>query len=115
MTFGERLKILIEESQLDQKDFGKLFNLSPSTVSGYITGYRTPSDELKIKFADYFNVSVDWLLGRTNVRNPHKSDSSKQYIIRLNTSDFPQEAIEQIEEYIEFIKQKYAKKNQTDK
>jgi len=103
MALGERLKLLIEEKGLDQKEFGKIFNLSPSTVSGYITGYRTPSDDLKIKFADYFNVSVDWLLGRTNIRNPYNQKTFNT----IDVSELPEEMIQQVKDYVEFLKQKY--------
>lgn len=101
MTLGERLKILIEEKGIDQKKFAEIFSLSPTTVSGYVTNYRSPNDELKKKFADYFDVSLDYLLGRTNIRNYTKAQI-------IDVSDLPQEAVKMIEDYVEFVRQKYA-------
>lgn len=41
-------------------------NMSQNSISRYETGEREPDFASLIKFADYFNVSVDYLLGRTN-------------------------------------------------
>lgn len=65
-TIGERLRYLIRERGLDQKQFAELFGLKISTLNGYVTNYRTPDVELQKRFADYFGVSVDFLIGRTD-------------------------------------------------
>lgn len=65
---GQRIKIIREENQLSQIDFAKLFNVSNTTVSQWESGKRQPDYTALIKIADYFNVSVDYLLGRTNQR-----------------------------------------------
>lgn len=65
-TIGERLRYLIRERGLDQKQFAELFGLKISTLNGYVTNYRTPDVELQKRFADYFGVSVDYLIGRTD-------------------------------------------------
>ncbi len=107
MTLGERLKSLIEEKGIDQKRFAEIFSLSPTTVSGYVTNYRSPNDEIKKKFADFFGVSVDYLLGHTDIRDiPEKKNETKAYH-NLDVSGLPEEAIKQVEDYIEFVKQKY--------
>jgi transcriptional regulator with XRE-family HTH domain len=51
---------------LSQRELAKAFNIAPSTIAMYETGQRSPdTDTIKI-IADYFNVSTDFLLGRTN-------------------------------------------------
>lgn len=107
MTFGERLKSLIDERSIDQKKFAEIFNLSPSTVSGYVTNYRSPNDEIKKKFADFFSVSIDYLLGYTDIRNPKESKIYTKSYYHRDLSGLPEEAIKQIDDYIEFIKLKY--------
>ncbi len=107
MTLGERLKLLIEEKGIDQKRFAELFNLSPTTVSGYVTNYRTPNDELKKKFADFFGVSIDYLLGHTDKRNISDKRLETKAFHNLDVGGLPDEAIKQVEDYIEFVKQKY--------
>lgn len=65
-TIGDRLRYLIHERGLEQKQFAQMFGLKVSTLNGYVTNYRTPDIELQKRFADYFGVSVDYLIGRTD-------------------------------------------------
>ncbi|MGQ7886817.1 helix-turn-helix domain-containing protein [Paenibacillus sp. WC2504] len=48
------------------KELGSKFNLAESTISGYENGTRKPDSETMEKIADYFEVSVDFLLGRSD-------------------------------------------------
>lgn len=70
MSLGTRIKDLREELGLTQIAFAKILNISNSTLSQYENGDRVPSDATKIKIADYFDVSLDYLLGRSSVRKP---------------------------------------------
>ncbi|MCK8826030.1 helix-turn-helix domain-containing protein [Fuchsiella alkaliacetigena] len=72
---GKRLKKLIKEHNLLQKDFAKKIGFSKSTVTMWIRGDREPDNKTLRKIADFFNVSVDYLLGRTNQKNPEKANS----------------------------------------
>ncbi|WP_018130974.1 helix-turn-helix domain-containing protein [Effusibacillus pohliae] len=64
--FGERLRQLRKQKNLTMKEFGKKFGLAESTISGYENGTRTPDLETIEKFADFFGVTVDYLVkGRT--------------------------------------------------
>lgn len=48
---------------MTQEEFGKKFGIVKSTVSLYESGKSTPNDEIKKQICDYFNISVDYLLG----------------------------------------------------
>ena len=63
MSFGERLKQLIEENNITQRQLSKELNIAPTTLSGYANGYREPDFLTLTLFADYFQVSVDYLIG----------------------------------------------------
>lgn len=67
MFSGIRLRKLRKERKLTMKDFGAKFNLAESTISGYENGSRNPDLETIDKFASFFDVSVDYLMGRTIV------------------------------------------------
>lgn len=67
---GDRIRALREEKGINQRDLARYLGISNTTLSQYENGQRTPSDEIKIKIANYFDVSVDYLLGRTNIRKP---------------------------------------------
>lgn len=64
--FGVRLRELRREKGLTMKELGKKFSLAESTISGYENGNRKPDLDMIDAFADYFEVSTDYLLGRTD-------------------------------------------------
>ncbi|WP_069651000.1 helix-turn-helix domain-containing protein [Caloranaerobacter ferrireducens] len=72
-VLGERIKKLRKEKNITQKELAKILNIQNSTLSQYENGINEPSDEIKIKIADFFNVSIDYLLGRTDNPNPNNS------------------------------------------
>jgi transcriptional regulator with XRE-family HTH domain len=69
-TFGERLKLLREEKGLSQVELAKLYNLSQSTIAYYETNSKQPSNETLQNLADFFQTTIDYLLGRSEIRNP---------------------------------------------
>ncbi|MDA2460446.1 helix-turn-helix domain-containing protein [Bacillus cereus group sp. MYBK65-1] len=70
---GENLRKLRKENNLTMKELGQKLNLAESTISGYENGNRKPDYETLNKFADFFEVSTDYLLGRIAVKNTTKS------------------------------------------
>lgn len=64
--FGNRLRELRKSKGLTMKELGKKFSLAESTISGYENGNRKPDLEMINSFADFFEVSSDYLLGRTD-------------------------------------------------
>lgn len=85
-NLGSNIKYLREKNNLSQKELAKILNISNSTLSQYESNVRVPSDDIKILIADYFNVSLDYLLGRSS--NPHKNNK-KTKIDELE-EDFPE-------------------------
>jgi transcriptional regulator with XRE-family HTH domain len=67
--FGQRLRGLLEETDIEGKDFAEVMHVEPPTVSNWLNGKRFPRDEMLIQIADYFKVSLDYLLGRTDNKN----------------------------------------------
>lgn len=105
--FGERLKILRTEKKMLQKELAELMKVSPSTIGMYERGQRDP-DTNTLKFlAEYFNVSVDYLLGRSDVKNPEHNKVITKAFHSVDMDGLPDEAIKQVEEYVEFIKLRY--------
>jgi transcriptional regulator with XRE-family HTH domain len=52
------------------KQFGNIFGLAESTISQYETGKRQPDNETLLKFANFFHVSTDYLLGNEQKKEP---------------------------------------------
>jgi transcriptional regulator with XRE-family HTH domain len=65
-TFGERLRKIRKNKKLTQKQLASTLKLAESTVSMYERDERDPSKELIIKIAELFEVSTDYLFGRTD-------------------------------------------------
>lgn len=63
--FGNIIKALRESAGLTQDELSKKINISRSNIAMYETGMRKPSKKTLEAFADFFNVNVDYLLGRT--------------------------------------------------
>ena len=59
-----KLKELREASNITQIELAKILNVSNTTISNWERGYREPDINSLIKIADYFNVSLDYLLNR---------------------------------------------------
>lgn len=60
-----RLKELRKKKGISQLRLATDLNTTQNTISRYETGEREPGIDELIKIADYFNVSVDYLIGRT--------------------------------------------------
>lgn len=67
--FSKRLRNLRENKGVNQEKLGAILGLSASTIGMYEQGRRQPDNDTLIKMADFFGVSVDYLLGKTEVKN----------------------------------------------
>ncbi len=65
MTFAECLQELREDRNISRKELAAFLNISVSTLGMYEQGRREPNIDMLIKLADYFNVSLDFLVGRS--------------------------------------------------
>lgn len=61
----QNLKNIREDNDVKQRTLAKHLGVSQNTYSQYENGVISISPEMLIKLADYFDVSVDYLLGRT--------------------------------------------------
>jgi transcriptional regulator with XRE-family HTH domain len=77
----EILKTLRSEKGISQASLASLLGLSQQAIAKWETGNSEPDSDMLNKLASFFSVSVDYLLGRTNVRNSNNS-----------TDEFPPEA-----------------------
>ncbi len=75
--FGNNLKNLRNEAQVNQKALAAQFRVTQATISSWENGRTAPSFEQLIQIADYFDVSVDYLIGRTNIDNNYVYNPQK--------------------------------------
>lgn len=62
MRFSDKLRSLIEERGITQKQVATDLNMAPSTMGGYVQGSSEPDFDTLVQLADYFEVSTDYLL-----------------------------------------------------
>lgn len=67
--FSERLRQLRTSRELSQMDFAKQIKMSKSSINMYERGEREPGLETLERIADYFNVDMDYLLGKSDIAN----------------------------------------------
>lgn len=83
---GERLKELREERKLIQREVSDKLGLTTYQLSRYESGASNPSPEQINIFADFYNVTADFLLGRSNI----KDYTQKEYEDFLLFKDDPE-------------------------
>lgn len=66
--FTERLKALRLEAGLTQKEIAQKLNMTQPAYAQWENGKRKPSAKTLEKFASFFDVSTDYLLGKTNIK-----------------------------------------------
>ena len=66
MLLGDVVKRLIDAHGISQKQLAAALNISPTTLGNYIRNIRQPDFKTLVSIADYFNVSVDFLLSHNS-------------------------------------------------
>lgn len=107
--FGSRIKYLRKNQNIKQRELAFLLDIHPSSISQYESGQRIPNDELKIKIADFFKVSVDYLIGHTSkeAENIFKPISKHQRALLKTCEDLNQIDFDKVIEYAELLSIKY--------
>lgn len=77
-TFGSRLKELRNGKGLSQEELAKAIHLAQSTIAYYESEKKNPSKQTIQLLSDFFSVSTDYLLGKSNIRNPYIPEEYKE-------------------------------------
>lgn len=67
-----RLKELREDSDITQKHLAERLHIKQNTYSQYENGQRQPPLEILIALAKYYNTTLDYLVGISDIKNPYK-------------------------------------------
>jgi len=82
-SISKKLKELREEKGYLQKFIADKIGVRSNTLSGYENGTRSPDPEMILKLAELYDVSTDYLLGRTNNRNNKTVDDIDEELQEL--------------------------------
>lgn len=110
MEVGQMLRKLRHDKGIYQKELAKYLNVSNGTISNYEKGTHSPDLDTLIKFAEYFGVSTDYLLGRTeychNLNTLNDSFSTDYTVSQfMNTVlELPPKDREVLSDYVNLLK-----------
>lgn len=77
-TFGQRLRKLRNEKGMYGEELGKILNVTKVAISKWENDLRFPDKDTLIKIAEYFNVSLDYLLGKSDTRQIENIEDSQK-------------------------------------
>lgn len=116
MKLKENLRFLRRKAGLTQADLAKKLHIQQYNISEYEIGRIEPNIQTLIKFADVFNVSIDFLVGRksheddgteieTNVNDYISQMQIDKHLISINDAikDLPEEKKKQIADSVNFL------------
>lgn len=104
MNFKTRLKQLRKEKNINQRELAKYLKVAPSTISMYENGQREPNFEVLEVLADFFNVDMNYLLGKTDKTTKliiDKPQGLKIPVLGTVAAGIPISAVEDILDYEE--------------
>ena len=114
-----RLKYLRTERGENLEKVAEYLNVSIQTISNYENEKRDMTPDTIIKLAEYFNVSTDYLLGKSDIRSPEKVQNDPLGLAKIgfsleNYTPLTEKQKEQIRDLLEVIL-KDNKKTKEDK
>lgn len=114
MSFGNNLKKIRQDNQITQEELAKKINTSRSNIANYENDKNMPSIEILNKLSEIFNCSTDYLLGKTDVRNPRQKidDVLNEAMIGMSKKDYENltdTQKKQIRDFAIFVKEQKSK------
>lgn len=127
-NFSDRLKSLRKEKDLTGEQLGKIFNVTKTAVSYWESGKNFPGEDMVKKIAEYFEVSTDFLLGKSDIRNPYitegieSKEEEKYNVAKLDddisiwfskdeySDDLPEDVKNSMRDYLRFLLKEHGKK-----
>ena len=94
MNFANNLKNIIKNTKITQQEIAKLINVAPTTYLGYEKGTSEPTIETLTKLADFYNTTLDDIVGRkTNLINIDALSNNKAILIKkvIRMNEFQEE------------------------
>ena len=110
-----RLRFLRNEKGESLEKIAKYLNVTIQTISNYETEKRDMTPDTILKLSEYFNVSTDYLLGKSDIRNPEEIKNVKfANASGLDTKGLDEEDMKELQRQIDYIKKMKGKNNGTN-
>lgn len=105
MPFSERIAAIRKELKLSQEKFGELAGVSQRSVAFWESGERMPSHSTISALADRLDVSMDYLLGRTDIKGktkkPAAQDSGLLENVITRVQNLPDPALARLSDFLD--------------
>ena len=72
----KNIRALREDKDIKQREIAEYLGISQNTYSQYETGVIAFTDKVLITLADFYGVSVDYLMDRTNIKEPYPIENN---------------------------------------
>jgi len=106
-----RLKELRTDRKLLQKDVADFLGVERTTYVKYESGVSEPSINTLTRLAEYFGVSVDYILGQSETKkSPSVSDEDIKVALFGGEKDVPDEVWDEVKRFAQYAKERYGKK-----
>ena len=114
---GDILKYLRKQHNLTQQEVAQALSIARSTYTSYENNTRSPDYDSLLKLADFFSVTTDFILGRTNLyqkTSPAKTPQDKEltetinhllFVRELNEKDY-EYIVKQVEDFANYVQKK---------
>lgn len=102
---GQRIKKLREEKDMTQQNLADILGVSQQAVAKWESGKAEPDSMTMVRISNIFEVSLDYLLGRTNIRTPIETIAAHH-----DGDEWTEEELEEIERFKEFVRMKRQQK-----
>ena len=111
MDFKDRLVKLRKELGLTQEDFAQKIGYTRTAISAWEIGRNEPSNADTVKISDFFGVSTDYLLGKSDIRNPEEIKKVPfANAGGLDTTGLDDEDLKELQKQVDYIKKLKGKK-----
>lgn len=107
ITFGKKLRDLRQQKNLSQRNLSKIIGVGYTTIANWEVDRNLPNNATILKIANYFNVSVDYLIGNDNPPPPlftYPEFSRALANAEIDDEDFKQLSAKDKEQLISVIK-----------
>ena len=102
---GERISELRRRRKMTQRQLADYLSVSLNSVSLYERNLSTPDDDTKIKIAELFDVSMDYLMGTSSQETPlHKTQPRPSLLLYEN---LPPDAYKELQSFVKYLREKY--------
>lgn len=109
---GNRLKALRLRQNKTQEDMATLLGITRQAYGKYESGKNEPDMSSLSKLADYFEVTADYLMGRSDIKNPESKPEGRFFHDLDHAS---KEDLNELEDYFKFMQKRRQQREDRDK